>query len=227
MKLHHRAKNLLGRRFGNLKVVELLPPERRTSWLVRCKCGNEKRMTGSDLLKAEARQNKIACSQSCPYSGTRDPVSHGLSHHPIYHIHDTMMARCYRPKNVSFQHYGGRGLVVCERWHDREKFFEDMLPTYRKGLQLDREDNEGDYCPENCRWTTPRRNSLNKRQTLYMNTPWGRMTVIEAAGKAGVNYTTVLYRISKGVPEDQLLAKADVRNRFMTSSTVAHGTASP
>jgi hypothetical protein len=92
-----------------------------------------------------------------------------------------------------------------------------LLPTYKTGLVIDRIDVQGDYTPENIRWVSTRASALNKEETLYMDTPWGRMTVKEACEKAGINYTTMLYRLSNSIPQEKLFTKPDTRNRFMTS----------
>lgn len=73
-----------------------------------------------------------------------------------------MMYRCYNKDNKDYPDYGGRGIRVAERWHNREQFYIDVLPR-PEGMWLDRIDNDGDYSPENCEWRTPTQQALNKR----------------------------------------------------------------
>lgn len=169
------------------------------------------------MKKAHQTQNKVSCERTCPFSGSKDPKKHGLSHHPIYAVHDSMMARCYRPKCASYKRYGGRGISVCKRWHDRERFFKDMLPTWSKGLILDRINVDGNYTPKNVRWATVEQSSLNKKETRFMDTPWGRMTVKEASRKSGIGYNTLLYRLSCGAPQSEMFRKPVPFKRFSTS----------
>ena len=74
-----------------------------------------------------------------------------------------MMRRCYNSKAWNYHYYGGRGIIVCERWHQFENFRVDMLEGWSPGLTLDRRDNQGNYEPLNCAWATRKQQQLNKR----------------------------------------------------------------
>lgn len=66
-----------------------------------------------------------------------------------------MIQRCGNPNNSRYKDYGGRGIQVCEAWHDFKNFFADM-GLRPDGLSIDRKDNDGNYEPDNCRWSTPK-----------------------------------------------------------------------
>ena len=93
------------------------------------------------------------------------PIKHGLHHHRLYGTWNSMMHRCHKIKEgkKDYVNYRGRGIKVCERWHDVKAFIEDMYPSFQEGLELDRKDNNGNYDPDNCRWVTTSKNQKNRR----------------------------------------------------------------
>lgn len=75
-----------------------------------------------------------------------------------------MRRRCLNPHHPRYADWGGRGITICERWNDFEKFYEDMGDP-PPGKSLDRRDNDAGYSPENCRWSTPQEQQMNRRIT--------------------------------------------------------------
>lgn len=89
---------------------------------------------------------------------------------PTYASWSNMKDRCRNPNNISFKNYGGRGINYCVRWEKFANFLEDM--GYRpEGLSLDRINNNGNYCKENCKWSTRQEQNNNKRTRLGVLDP--------------------------------------------------------
>ena len=130
--------------------------------------------------------------------GTRAITTHGLSKHPLYVIWNGMMQRCYNPKESSYPDYGGRGIRVCESWHDVRNFISNMENGYGPGLSIDRRDNDGNYSPENCRWVTRAIQANNTRANITIELDGRKASIAVWAKRYGINPQTVYARIRAG-----------------------------
>ena len=124
-----------------------------------------------------------------------------------------MHSRCNRIGDKSYNSYGGRGIVVCERWNSLAMFCEDMGPRPSARHTLDRIDNDGDYTPENCRWATPKQQARNTRGNTLIAHNNKVQCVAEWAEASGVNRTTIDERLKRGWPSGKAIETPANRRR--------------
>ena len=114
-----------------------------------------------------------------------------------------MVARCYNPKVVKYHCYGGRGIKVCDRWMEPNgqgflNFLADMGPKPRAGYSIEREDVNGDYCPENCIWATTDVQARNRRNTIYLTALGKTQPMVTWIEETGINRGTLRDRLKNG-----------------------------
>jgi hypothetical protein len=154
------------------------------------------RAADPEKARAQERTRRAANPEK---KRARDRAYHAAN--PLRKIWNHIRDRCTNPRVAAFKHYGGRGIAMCDRWRDDfEAFQADMLPTYRRGLTIERIDNNGPYSPENCRWATKAEQNRNKRNNVLVETPSGPMRMAEAAERYGINHGTLRNRRHRGTP---------------------------
>lgn len=197
-------KDLVGQRFGRWAVTAYGGPGTSgATWVCVCECGTARRVNANALL--------AGWSQSCGCLAREinsRRVTHGHAtggkHSPTFVVWHSMRARCGNPKHPSFHNYGGRGIKVCERWESFEAFLEDMGER-PKGMTLDREDNDGDYCPQNCRWVSMKDNSNNRRNNRLLTLHGKTHTVAQWAALTGIKEGTIRARLHRGATDEEAL----------------------
>ena len=116
----------------------------------------------------------------------------------LYRIWANMRTRCNNPNFTKYADYGGRGITVCKEWGTFEPFRAwAVLNGYKENLTLDRIDNNGNYCPENCRWATQKEQCNNKRNNHTLTHNGETLTISEWAQRLNVNYFSLHDRITK------------------------------
>lgn len=192
-----KAVDLTGDTFGRLVVLrpaEKLIYSGQRAFVCRCECGVEKIISGASLRRGASR----SCGCRAVRRGNTDRRTHGLSKHRLAGTWRSMKERCQNPKHEAYARYGGRGIVVCERWQSLENFVADNEAAGLPGLTLDRRDNDGPYSPENCRWVSRKEQTRNRSVNRLVEFRGRTQCVSAWAEEWGLATTTLLGRLHTG-----------------------------
>lgn len=199
-----------GKVFGKLTVITELPRRgtSRVRWfLCRCECGREVNRHLSLLRAMEKRGSASSCRKCTPGNfqvkenatcregepGSRRTIRE-------YSTWLGMMHRCYDPKRPEYKYYGGRAdrpIGVTPRWHRFENFYADMGPKGDPAYELDRIDNDGDYQPGNCRWTTEVENKNNRRCSVKYDFRGQMLAARQISKITGISDITFRSRVDR------------------------------
>ncbi len=189
-------KDLTGQRFGRLTVLELGEKRGKYTgafWTCRCDCGGTVVVPGRSLRNGETR------SCGCLHSDMlRKPPEEKRTGTRLYAIWQGMKRRTLTKTNPRYEDYGGRGITICDEWRDSFEAFRNwaLANGYRDDLSLDRKDNDGNYCPENCRWATDLEQGNNTRRNRRFEYNGERHTLTEWAKISGMGLSTLSARIN-------------------------------
>ena len=130
----------------------------------------------------------------------------------LRNVHSSMIQRCENPKRQQYSRYGGRGIKVCEEWHNYEIFRKWALENgYRHPLKLDRIDNNGNYEPSNCRWISKKEQMNNRSSNTKYTYDGETHTLSEWADIYKINKETFYTRWSNGKRGTELFAPAKIK----------------
>lgn len=191
--------DLTGQKYGRLTVIERCGSNSlgNAMWRCRCDCGNEIVIRGSCLTTGNTkscgcyrREQTISRSQT-----------HGKSHTRIHYEWQSMKNRCFDKKDKSYPDYGERGITVCPEWlgkHGAENFISWAYNNgYSDDLTIDRKDPDGNYCPENCRWSTRKEQANNKRNNILVTYNGETKTLKQWCEELNLDYAITRQRIRR------------------------------
>lgn len=201
---------MTGRRFGRLTVCGRAgsTSDGKAIWMCECSCGRTIPYSGKTLRSGWAT--------SCGCLKRERTISrnwkHGRTSTPEYRSYHHMVNRCYCTTTKEYKHYGGRGIIVCERWLGPDgfaNFYRDIGDRPSQRHSLDRIDVNGNYEPGNCRWATRKEQSRNRRpgrtrRSVIYNGK--EMCLSELAELTGVKSCTLGLRINRGLSPENAVA---------------------
>mgnify|MGYP003571294583 CR=1 FL=1 len=176
-----------------------------------CECGNH----GVVDIRSLRSGNSKSCGCLRREITKKRATTHGLSKSRINRIYRNMKARCYDPNAHTYRRYGANGIKMCDEWLGKDGFINfynwAMNNGYKDNLTIDRKDGTGNYCPENCRWATPKEQSNNLRTNIVIEYNGEKHTVAEWADITGINSRTINMRYKEGLPLDIVFSRLDRR----------------
>ncbi len=191
--------DITGKRYGKLVVLErgedYVSPSGyvAANWICKCDCGKNVLVRGCNL--------KSGATTSCGCERILHPnrYVHGMKGSRLYSIWKGMKTRCFNENDASYPDYGGRGITLCDEWeNDFLAFYTWSVNNgYNERLSIDRINNNGNYCPDNCRWAD-RETQGNNQRTNHLLTYGGEtLTMSQWAKKTGIGYYKLKDRIDK------------------------------
>lgn len=162
-----RFIDLTGKKFGRLTVIGKTGDKTTSGyvWSCRCECGSIKNVPSEYLSSGDTK----SCGCLRREITSNAFTTHGRTGTREYRVWKGMIQRCSNENMNNFQHYGGRGIGVCERWRTSfENFYADMGPS--NGLTLERRENGQDYGPDNCYWANGTVQNFNRNMRINNTT---------------------------------------------------------
>ena len=206
-----RALNLQGMRFGRYTVSARVPSDSPgTKWLCVCDCGSQKTVRGQVLTRGTTRSCGCLRREVSTARG-RASKKHGHSaggDSPTLRTWRAMVDRCTNPSDKSWDRYGGQGIKVCKSWLESFEAFLADMGTCPRGLTLERRNNNKGYDPENCYWTTRKKQANNRASNIRISINNEERTLTEWAEFHGLRPGLVHARLRRGWPIEKLFAPA-------------------
>jgi len=195
----------VGQRFGRLVVVK---EEKSDKWgncryMCECDCGISKVVSVGSLTRGVTK----SCGCFSKEKMLTANVTHGMTSTVEYKTWVRIKTRCLNKHEKNYRNYGGRGINVCNRWlNSFENFYADMGKRPSSKHSIDRIDNNGDYCPKNCRWATRSEQARNKRNVPIIEYNGELKTMAEWSEITGIKRSTIAMRIHYGWGIDKTLS---------------------
>ena len=191
-------------KYGRLWIVKYIGARgnHRSFFLCVCDCGNLFEVAWSAIQSGGTQSCGCLNMEMC----AQRPRTHGLRKSSEYAIWQQILNRCRNSNLRNFSSYGGRGIRVCERWLKFENFYADMGPRPTPQHSIDRIDNDGNYEPDNCRWSTRKEQCRNTRRNRLVTFRGETMCIAELCERLSLENDKVRQRLNRGWSIERIVA---------------------
>lgn len=173
--------------------------------LCSCKCGHPKCKHETELRADHLAKDAVKSCGAKPSAEKHGCASKESPHRSTYRSWEHMIDRCYNEKHPHFDRYGGRGIVVCDRWRQSFLAFLEDMGDRPDGLTLERIETHGNYEPSNCKWATFTEQNRNKTNGTELTHNGETMSVTEWAERLGVRRHALFARLQAGWSAEKTL----------------------
>lgn len=201
MATKQKVEDFIGKKYNRLTVIGDGGVIRMATAVVcKCDCGKE--------VTCVLYSIKSGSTKSCGCYNTDRITKHGLRYHPLYKIWQDMKGRCTSPKYENYKDYGGRGIKVCDEWlNDPAAFINWGINNgYKKGLWVERKNNDGHYTPENSTFDTPKIQSRNRRSNVWVEHNGKKMIISDWAKEIGISEWLLADRLRRKWPIEKAMS---------------------
>lgn len=201
-------RNLTGLKFNYLTAIKPVQnSDGRYVWVWRCDCGKEIKLLGSIVTRKQKPQ------KSCNECYQKRRLLHGKTNTKEFFAWRGILSRCRDSGSKPYKDYGGRGIKVCDRWLEFKNFYEDMGDAPTKKHSIDRINNDGDYCKENCRWATGKEQCRNQRKSRIIEYNGEKRPLPEWVELYGLNYNSLYNRLRRGWTFDRAINQEVIKRK--------------
>lgn len=194
---------LPGSTFGRWTVISIASHNMRKCI---CKCGNRKTVNAYTLVSSLSKSCGCLRREITIQRSTTHGASVGGKATRLYQCWASMIQRCTNPRASHYSYYGGRGITVSKEWIESFQTFAHDMGSMPEGSSIERINNDGQYCKENCEWATKAQQSRNRRSVTALTYNGITMCQIDWASMANINYRTLRSRLNSGWSVEQALS---------------------
>lgn len=191
---------LTGKRFGRWAVLaqrKRLAQSTNSRWLCKCDCGTRKIVYGPQLTGGGSKSCGCFRAEEAAKRALIHGHTTGNNYSKEWSSWHSMRQRCLNPRHPSYRYYGGRGITICARWSNFEKFLADIGNRPSPSHSLDRINNNGNYTPKNCKWSDKKEQGRNRRTCVYLTHKGKTKTIAEWAAILGIDWSSMKHRSIK------------------------------